>query len=416
VNMSASSQEQEVEQFDPFHISHIQEPFALFARLRDEQPVYWNSQRSIWMVSRYDDVKTALHDPTRFLSATGPEIQKRAELLPQSSRADFDIGYRFWYTTVAASDPPKHTQQRQSVMKAFTPSVIRELQAAISQRVELLLDNLEQATMVDFVAQFAYPLPSQVIFDLLGVPSQYHQKIREATAAIAQFPSAAVQGNLQQFETIARRVRQAEVCLQELIRQRRAIPTEDLISRLANEGDVSVRLSDDEIVVLCNFLLAAGHETTANLLAGSMRYLLQTRNLWDQLCLAPELLGNAIEELLRFVSPVLWVARVPAEDIELRGHVLRKGSRVMLGIGSANHDPVEFTDPETLDFARSKPHSLAFGYGPHFCVGATLARLETQIALAGLLRRFPDIRLVSETFDYQPIYYLRSLKTLYVAA
>jgi cytochrome P450 len=281
--------------------------------------------------------------------------------------------------------------------------------------VERLSNQLRQAGTVDFVAEFAYPLPSLVIFDLLGLPVQHHQTIREAAASIAKFPSAALRGDFSQFEQTAANLRRAETVLKEIILQRRAVPTQDVISTLANEVDVGSCLSDDDIVVLCNFLLTAGHETTANLLAGSIRHLLSERQLWNQLCEHPELVENAVEELLRFISPVLWSNRLMTEDVELDGHILRKGDRVLLGIGAANHDPFEFTDPETLDLTRPKPHSLAFGHGPHFCIGAALARLETQIALSGLLRLTPDITLESNNFDYQPIHFLRALKALWVS-
>jgi cytochrome P450 len=164
--------------------------------------------------------------------------------------------------------------------------------------------------------------------------------------------------------------------------------------------------------VLCNFLLVAGHETTANLLSGSLRYLLERRELWEQLGAAREMIPTAVEELLRFVSPVLWASRLPAEDFELDGHLLRKGSRLQLGIGAANHDPAEFPNPEQLDFTRPKVNSLAFGYGPHFCLGAALARMETQVALSSLLDRIPKVQLGTRHFEYQPLYFLRALKSL----
>jgi cytochrome P450 len=413
--MSSSVQNPGHEIFDPFVPLHLQEPFPFFARLREAQPVYWNAQYSFWMLTRYQDVKWALQSPAKFSSATGGEIARRSEHLPQDTRASFDICSRFWYTAIQATDAPRHAHQRHPLMKALTPALIAQMQGAISQRVERLLDGLQQAGTVDFVAQFAYPLPSLVIFDLLGLPPEHHQIIHQSAAGIVKFPTAALRGDFSQVAQIAEHLKRAEVVLKELILKRRAAPMEDLISTLVNEDGTGSRLSDDEIVVLCNFLLTAGHETTANLLAGSMRFLLSERQLWDQLREHPELLGDAIEELLRFISPVLWVTRVVTEDVELAGQVLPKGSRVLLGTGAANHDPAEFRDPETLDLTRAKPHSLAFGYGPHFCIGAALARLETQVALLGLMRRTPNITLESKTFDYRPIHFLRALKTLQVS-
>jgi cytochrome P450 len=398
--------------FDPMTPSNLQEPFVFFAKLRKEKPVYWNEQYSFWMLTRYQDVKAVLRAPRQFSSATGVEIEKRAEQIPQSARASFDIGKRFLYTTIQASDPPKHSDQRGAVMNALTPQVLAGMRTSIQQRVDHLLDEMERAATCDFISEFAYPLPSLVIFDLLGVPAEDHETMREATQALAMFPSTVYKGDLVAMEHIAERVTRAQGVLERLIQQRRREPKNDLTSILLHAETGTTQLPDDEIVVLCNFLLAAGHETTANLLSGSLRYLLERRELWEQLDAAREMLPTAVEELLRFVSPVLWVSRLPAEDIELDGHLLRKGSRLELGIGAANHDPAEFPNPEQLDFTRPKVNSLAFGYGPHFCLGAALARMETQVALSSLLDRIPKVQLGTRHFEYRPLYFLRALKSL----
>jgi cytochrome P450 len=398
--------------FDPMTPSNLQEPFVFFAKLRKEKPVYWNDRYSFWMLTRYQDVKAALRAPRQFSSATGVEIEKRAEQIPQSARASFDIGKRFWYTAIQATDAPKHTDQRGAVMNAFTPQVVAEMRTSIQQRVDDLLDEMEQAEMSDFVSEFAYPLPSLVIFDLLGVPAEDHETMREATQALVMFPSTVYKGDFAAMEHIAERLTRAQGVLERLIQQRRREPKKDLISILLHAETGTTQLPDDEIVVLCNFLLGAGHETTANLLSGSLRYLLERRQLWEQLGAAREMIPTAVEELLRFVSPVLWLSRLPAEDIELDGQVLRKGTRVQLGIGAANHDPAEFPNPEQLDFTRPKVNSLAFGYGPHFCLGAALARIETQVALSSLLERIPQVQLGARHFEYRPLYFLRALKSL----
>ena len=398
--------------FDPMTPSNLQEPFVFFAKLRQEKPVYWNEQYSFWMLTRYQDVKAALRAPRQFSSATGIEIEKRAQRIPQCARASFDINKRFTYTHMQASDPPKHTDQRGAVMNAFTPQVVAEMRTSIQRRVDWLLDEMERAETCDFVSEFAYPLPSLVIFDLLGVPAEYHDTIRESTRAGVTFPSAVYKGDFGAMEHIAERLTQAQGVLERLIQQRRREPKKDLISILVHPDTGTAQLPDDDIVVLCNFLLGAGHETTANLLSGSLRYLLERRELWERLGAAPEMIPAAVEELLRFVSPVLWLSRLPAEDIELDGQVLRKGTRVQLGIGAANHDPSEFPNPEQLDFTRPKVNSLAFGYGPHFCLGAALSRMETQVALSRLLERIPQMQLGTRHFEYRHLYFLRALQSL----
>jgi cytochrome P450 len=414
MSRSNSTHTMESDTFDPMKSSNLQEPFVYFAKLREKKPVYWNQQYSFWMLTRYQDVRTALRAPQLFSSATGVEIEKRAEQIPQSVRASFDMGKRFFYTTLQAADPPRHTDQRQSVAHAFTPRAVAAMRVSIEQRVDQLLDEVERARTCDFVSQFAYPLPSLVIFDLLGVPTEDHETIREAAKATVMFPSAVYKGDFGSMDRIAGRLTQAQGVLERLIQQRRREPRKDLISILVHADAGPAPLPDDDLVVLCNFLLAAGHETTANLLSGSMRYLLEKRQLWEQLSAAPELIPVAVEELLRFVSPVLWVFRMPVEDIELDGQVLRKGSRVQLGIGAANHDPSQFSDPESLDFTRTRVQSLAFGYGPHFCLGATLARMEAQIALSKLVHRMPRVQLTTKDFEYRPLYFLRALKSLLI--
>jgi len=412
MSISNSTQAKGSDLFDPMTRSNLQEPFVFFAKLRKEKPVYWNEQYSFWMLTRYQDVKAVLRAPRQFSSATEVEIEKRAEQIPQSARASFDIGKRFWYTAIQATDPPKHTDQRGAVMNAFTPQVVAEMRTSIQQRVDHLLDEMERAATCDFVSEFAYPLPSLVIFDLLGVPAEDHEAMREATQALVMFPSTAYKGDFGAMEHIAERLTRAQGVLERLIQERRREPKKDLISILLHAETGTTQLPDDEIVVLCNFLLVAGHETTANLLSGSLRYLLERRELWEQLGAAREMIPTAVEELLRFVSPVLWASRLPAEDFELDGHLLRKGSRLQLGIGAANHDPAEFPNPAQLDFTRPKVNSLAFGYGPHFCLGAALARMETQVALSSLLDRVPKVQLGTRNFEYQPLYFLRALKSL----
>jgi cytochrome P450 len=367
---------------------------------------------SFWMLTRYQDVKAALRAPRQFSSATGIEIEKRAQQIPQCARASFDIGKRFAYTHMQASDPPKHTDQRGAVMNALTPQVVAKMRTSIEQRVDWLLDEMERGETCDFVSAFAYPLPSLVIFDLLGVPAEYHATIRESSRAGVTFQSAVYKHDFKAMEYVAERFAAAEEVLQRVIQERRREPKNDLISILLHRGAATAQLPDGELVVLCNFLLAAGHETTANLLSGSLRYLLERRELWEQLGAAPEMIPTAVEELLRFVSPVLWLSRLPTEDIELDGQVLRNGTRVQLGIGAANHDPSEFPNPEQLDLTRPKVNSLAFGYGPHFCLGAALARMETQVALARLLERIPQVQLGTRHFEYRPLYFLRALKSL----
>jgi cytochrome P450 len=324
------------------------------------------------------------------------------------ARADFELGYRFFYQQIQASDAPVHTLHRSLITKAFSARVMESIRERIQQRVDALIDGMESREACDFVADFAYPLPSLVIFDLLGVPEEHYQSLRHSAGAFARFPSATFAGDVMTLRHIAETLQHTDALLRRLIAQRRSQPRSDLISTLASVREQQSHLSDDDIVVLCNFLLFAGHETTANLLAGSVLHLLAQRNLWTSLRNSLSSLGNAIEELLRFVSPVLSIARLATEDLELHGTTIRKGERVSLMVGAANHDAAQFDNPEALILDRPRVQSVAFGHGVHYCVGALLARTEAELALKALLSRLPNMQLRPAEPEYQPVYFLRA--------
>jgi cytochrome P450 len=404
--------ENELDTVDLISLDTLQNPFLFFAALREHSPVSWNKKYSCWLFTRYRDVKAALQDSKRFSSATGEEVLQRAEQFPPSARASFEIGYRFWYTTMLASDAPRHTEQRKSVLGAFTPRVIESMRSAIERRVDSLIDGILEARTCDFVSQFAYPLPSLIIFDLLGVPAEHYESIRVAAKASIHFPQITYNKDFKALEETAERLITAERIFQNLMEERRRTPKQDLISDLVQAQGENDILADHELVVLFNFLLTAGHETTANLLGESLKLLLEKRELWEQLKANPEIIPGAVEELLRFVSPILWQSRLLTENIELDGKILRKGERVMLGIGAANHDSNQYSEPETLKLTRADVHPLSFGFGPHYCLGAALARMEAQITLSKLVQRMPHVRLASSTFEYEPVYSLRALRSL----
>ena len=396
--------------------ANIENPFPLYANLREESPVHWNNHFGCWLLTRYSDVRSAFADRARFSSQTGEALLSRATDFPREAVRDLEVGYRFFYKQIQTFDSPEHTVHRSLIAKAFTPKVIEDLRPLIQTRVDRLIGDMLSQGECDFVAQFAYPLPSLVIFDLLGVPEDHYSVIRTSASAFARFPAAIYSRNFAALAEIAQNLASTEKVLLSLIAERRRSPKADLISALAYVREGANALSDADIVVLCNFLLFAGHETTANLLGGSVLHLLHERPLWNQLRENRELLPNAVEELLRFVSPVLSVARVLTKDFECHGTVMKKGDRIQLSVGAANHDPAQFPDPENLRLDRPNLQSVAFGYGPHYCIGAGLARLEAQIALASLLQHVPEMQLRTEAVEYHPVFYLRALKSLPIAA
>jgi len=296
--------------FDPMSQGNLRDPFAMFERLRHKGPVYWNGQYSFWMASGYDEVKSVLQDVDHFSSATEGAVAKRAEGLPASSLASFEIGKRFFHRHLQTADAPVHALHRRAVMRGLMPLVSGVVKQSLENRVDRLIDVLIAKGSSDFVSDFAYPLPAQVIFDLLGIPEEEHATIRDTAEMFWQFPAAVYRQDVELLDRIAALALRSEAVLLRLLEERRISPKVDLISALVRPEVSENAISDNDIVVMCTFLLMAGHETTANLLSGSILHLLQEREHWTQLLLNPLLIPGAVEELLRFVSPVLWVARV----------------------------------------------------------------------------------------------------------
>ena len=249
-------------------------------------------------------------------------------------------------------------------------------------------------------------MPLVVIFDLLGVPKEYYDTLRASASAFARFPPAIYSRDYSLLASIANNLEATEQLLLGLLAERRRTPQNDLISSLASTVEGSASLTDGEIVVLCNFLLFAGHETTANLIGGSVLHLLQNREQWESLRENAESPGWVVEELLRHVSPVLTISRVLKEDVERHGVTMKKGDRVLLGVGAANHDPAKF--PDMIRFNSIEPILILWRSAKraHHCIGASLARMEAQIALQALFRELPEMRLTSDKVEYHPIFYL----------
>jgi cytochrome P450 len=401
-----------LERYDVLANENIQEPFVFYQRLREEQPIYWNQRYSCWMFSRYEDVKNALRATQQFSSQHRLPMELRRDRLPEEARNNFDIGLEFVYGNLNSCDPPKHSLQRQAIMRVIGPFFADIAKTSINQRVNDLVDRLERAGSCDFVSEFSMRLPAEVIGDLLGITEEYREALAIVPELYLEFPRAAYTQDCRALDRIAGRVGQARRVLNELISDRRRKPLDDLISILVSDHGFDLGMNDDEIVQLCAFLFLAGYETTSNLLSSGLRHLLEDRRQWQRLVDDPGLVPSAVDELLRFVSPVLWVGRFTTEDVEWGGHLLEKGSGVMLGIGSANHDPSAFENPEILDITRNNAKAMAFGHGIHTCLGAALAKMEAQAALTCLVQRIPLIRLETDTFTYKPFYFVRSLESL----
>jgi cytochrome P450 len=293
-------------------------------------------------------------------------------------------------------DPPDHTRLRSLVAKVFTPRVVEALRRRTQEVVDELIDAAIEAGTVDLLEEFAYPLPVRIICDLLGVPAEDQDLFKGWSTVLARGLDPDF---LLTEEVIAER---GDAVLRfarhffELLAEHRRSPGDDLLSRLVEVEDDGTALSEGELLSTCILLLVAGHETTVILISGGVVALLSHPDQLGRFRSEPDLRRSGVEEMLRYVSPVQLTGRSLTEDIEIAGVTLRAGDFAMLLIGSANHDGDQFPDPERFDIARTPNNHLGFGFGIHRCLGAPLARMETQVALATLVERVPRLALAGD--------------------
>jgi cytochrome P450 len=313
-------------------------------------------------------------------------------------------------------DPPDHTRLRGLVNRAFTPRAVEALRTHIDAIVQGLLDKHRGKPYFDLVSGFAYPLPVLVICELLGVPPEDRGRFSVWSAAIGQGLDNLGMGDPE----VVRRGNEAAAGLTEyfrgLIHARRGAAVDDILHGLVAAEEQGERLSEDELLATCVLIFFAGHETTVNLIGNGTLALLRHADELARLRSNPALLPGAVEELLRYDSPVQRSGRAVLADVELNGIVLHQGERVNVLIGAANRDPAQFNDPDRLDITRSNAvQHLSFAAGIHYCVGAPLARLEAQLALGALLRFAPELRLATDNPAWRATFVLRGLSALPVA-
>ena len=355
-------------------------PHPLYARLRAEAPVCrvrWFLWLRVWLVTRYDDVLGVLTDErfsNRFVSSI-PLVPPPIEAVTRN---------------MLATDPPDHTRLRKLVCKAFTPRMVERLGDRIQRVCDELLDAAAANGRVDLVREYASPLPLAVIADLLGIPRQDRRQFGSWSKQFAAGSSGALYPMVSGVWAMWKFRRY----FRGLVALRRSAPQDDLVTALIQVEEDGDGLSEDELVAMLAMLLFAGFETTVHLVASGALALIQHPRQRALLQADPALAGSAVEELLRYTSPLQFASpRVAREDVTLAGTCIPRGTLVLAGLGSANRDESHFRDPEILDLTREPNRHLALGTGAHSCLGAPLARLEGQIALTTLFRRFPELRL-----------------------
>lgn len=360
----------------------LRDPFPIYARLRGAAP-FQEPRSGLWVLLGHDAVRRALTDHEAFSSAvSGPERTAR------------------W---LIFTDPPRHGKLRALVMRAFTPRALASLEPCIGALSAQLLAATAERGEMDLVADYAVPLPLRVIADMFGAPAEDYARFRAWSDAMLALASTVARADdaPQAASAFAAASEEMELYLAALIQERRARPREDLLTALVSAEVDGERLSRDDLLGFFQLLLLAGHETTTNFIGNAVLCLTDHPQQRERLRATPSLLGSAVEEILRYRSPVQASFRRVRRALELEGRSLPEGALVLAVIGSANRDPRAFSDAERFDVARQPNAHLAFGHGIHFCLGAVLARLEARIALSDLLWRVSNLE-VAEAGPWQP--------------
>lgn len=367
---------------NPFDRKFRLNPYPALRAIQERDPVHWSEIARGWFITRYDDVYELLRDPRISADRTPATVDA-------VWRRDSEV-QKWLEHSLLGLDPPDHTRLRNLVNRAFTPRVVERMRPHIEAVADELLDEAEQRGRMDAITDFAQPLPIRVIAELLGAPREDHQRFADWSAAMAGALDIAFYKST--IEAADRAVIEMREYFAPLLEERRREPQEDLLTALVQAEEAGDKLTEEELYSFCIILLAAGHETSTNMIGNGLFTLLKNRGELDRLIADPGLAETAVEELLRFDPPPQATTRRARESFELRGKRIREGDVLVLSFAAANRDPERFDDPDRLDLGRKDNRHLTFGMGPHFCIGAPLARMEGQIAFTRLFERFPGLK------------------------
>jgi hypothetical protein len=384
------------------------DPYPVFDELRERDPVHHDEVLQRYVLTRHDDVAAVLKD--RGLSvdprnaARGTFEQMFATRMEDRERP----------MSMLFSDPPYHTRLRGLVSKAFSARAIEEMRPRIQEIVDELLDAVEGRERFDLIAAFAGPLPTIVIAEMLGVdPADRDDFKRWSDDGVLGFDPTLTPELRARME---RSGAELEAYFRRVIAERRESPRDDLITSLIQAEEDGDKLTDDEILTMCALLLAAGNVTTTDLIGNGVLALLRDPEQYRMLREDPSLVRNAVEEMLRYDPPVIQTGRIPLTDTEVAAVHIAPGQSINPQLAAANHDPARYEEPDRFDITRQDTHHQSFGGGAHFCLGAPLARIEAQLAIATLVRRFPELHLAEEPLEYRRIPSFRGLAKLTVVA
>ena len=393
--------------YDPADPAVRRNPFPLYARLQDDDPVHWSPALRAWVLTRYDDVRQMMLSDTLSPDRLRPfyaQLQgERRELLAEVMR--------YMSLWMVFRDPPEHTRLRRLVGTVFNLKALESLDGAVTRVVDHLLDALPTDRPIDWARDVAMPLPAFVIMDMLKIPYAAYPELKQASDELRAFIGGArADGN--RYNRARSGAERLANFFRALIAERRAAPGDDFVSRMIAARDNEGRLSEDELVATCMLVLFAGHETTTHLLGNAVHALLDHPDQLQRLRSDPALIDSAVEEFLRYDGPSNAIARVVKVDHEIEGRLLKAGDRVFGFANAANRDPRAFAEPQGLDLGRTPNRHLTFGFGLHFCMGAPLARLEAKRCIGRLVERFPRIERAAGTPDWIDALAMRGVANL----
>lgn len=390
--------------YDPSDPATLRDPHAIFAQLRAEEPVHWCAKLSSWIVTSYEETTEVLTDVATYSADRFKPFQRR---LPEEQRATAEEVLRWFNHWMVFRDPPEHTRLRRHMAGVLNIPVFNAQTENVEAVVNQLLDKISAGKPIDFFSQFSLWMPGMIVADLLGVERDRLLEVKQWSDDMMTFIGSS-RGITDKYERARRGANAMGSYFLDLVAQRHSNPRDDVLSLLMSSRVDGQAMTDDEVVGCMMMVLNGGHETTANLLNNSMLALAANPDVIDRLRSNPGKIAAAVDEFLRYDSPVLSLGRLVTQTTELGGRTLNVGDRIFVMLVGANRDPQIFENPDRLDIDRQANPHIAFGKGPHFCLGTPLARLEGRIAINAVLQRFSKIELAE---PLESIPWLNSLVT-----
>ena len=395
--------------FNPMAPGFREDPYPFYRRLRETDPFHRSRPADGYVLTRYDDVIAVLRDSA--FSSDERNLKIFPRMVARMARAGVPDPYLDDQMSMLRRDPPDHSRLRGLVAKAFTPRSVERMRPRVEKILKELLEARPAHGAMELVRELAAPLPVRVIAEMLGIPPEDHMRFRHWSDEVVR---SLGESTLEDRHAALRATAELLGYFEAIVDARRVSPRDDLISALAAAEDGGDVLSLSELFSTLVLLLVAGNETTTNLISNSLLALLRNPDQLELLRASPERVPAALEELLRYDSPVQLTSRIVKADCTLSGQRLRRGQQLVLLLGAANRDPAIFSDPERLDVTRGDVRHLSFSHGIHFCLGAQLARLEGTLALEALVTRYPRMRLPEQTIVWRNNTILRGPKELWL--